>query len=84
MWLENNNNVNMTIIELGAGNGVPTVRHQSEQIVLRDCRNDEVMTTLIRINPTDQNLMIHSADRECLVIKEGDKGIEKLYRKNII
>jgi hypothetical protein len=31
-WLNNNKDKNIAIIELGAGNAIPTVRHQGENL----------------------------------------------------
>ena len=43
----------MTIIEAGAGENVPTIRRISEDMLTRHLRSD-AKTTLIRINPHDQ------------------------------
>ncbi len=50
-WLQElrNNEMQLTIIELGAGEAVPTVRWKSEQI------SGTYNGTLIRINPRDYN-----------------------------
>jgi NAD-dependent SIR2 family protein deacetylase len=44
------NNSKLTVIEIGAGNAVPTVRHLSENITT------QMSATLIRINPRDFNV----------------------------
>ena len=66
-WLADNRNSNLTIIEMGAGNAVPTVRYQSER-ALHGSQRKQV--TLIRINPREQNLMMDQKD--CLVFNESD------------
>jgi NAD-dependent SIR2 family protein deacetylase len=51
-WLEtlNNRNSNLVIIEIGAGNAVPTVRTLSENIAMN------LNAKLIRINPSDSEV----------------------------
>lgn len=78
-WLMENRSANLTIIELGAGNGVPTVRYQSER-VLRESQGKQV--TLIRINPREQNLMM--SERDYSVFDDTDFKEIKLSQKNII
>jgi len=43
---------NLVVVEIGAGEAVPTIRKLSERVL---CRQTENMTTLIRINPFDQD-----------------------------
>lgn len=50
-WLDNNKDKNIAIIELGAGNAIPTVRLQGERLA-KQYKNIQ----LIRINPRDYNL----------------------------
>ncbi len=43
---------NLTVVEIGAGETVPTIRRLSERVL---CRQTESFTALIRINPFDQD-----------------------------
>jgi len=43
-------NMKLAVVEIGAGHAVPTVRYQSEQLVLSHCAR------LIRINPRDNDV----------------------------
>ena len=69
-WLENlkNNRSKLVIIEIGAGNAVPTVRHLSENIAHR------LAAKLIRINPRDYQV----PDGHFSIPENAEKGIRQL------
>ena len=71
-WLNSiqNKNLRLTIIEIGAGNAVATVRMQSENIARH------YNATLIRINPRD-----YQVPQGHISINEGAaSGINKIYK----
>lgn len=50
-WLNQNRNVPIAIIEIGAGIAIPTIRYESERVAKQFTR-----ATLIRINPDDAQI----------------------------
>jgi NAD-dependent SIR2 family protein deacetylase len=70
-WLENikNNNFSLAIIEIGAGEAVPTVRNTSENVAFK------YMGKLIRINPRDSDVPTGHIGIESGALE----AIEKIY-----
>jgi NAD-dependent SIR2 family protein deacetylase len=70
-WLEKLGEIqaNLVIIEIGAGNAVPTVRHLSENIARK------FSTKLIRINPRDH----HVAEGHISIPKNAEDGIAQIF-----
>ncbi len=54
-WLDSVSNLNLTVIEMGAGEAIPTIRRLSESVL---CRSSSKITTLIRVNPHDQDTSV--------------------------
>jgi NAD-dependent SIR2 family protein deacetylase len=74
LWLNNLNGASLAIMEMGAGNAVPTVRMTSERVARK------YNGTLIRINPRDYNVPgnNHSISAGAA---EGIKGIYEIIKK---
>eukprot|EP01017_Pseudomicrothorax_dubius_P011740 TRINITY_DN14462_c0_g1_i1.p2 TRINITY_DN14462_c0_g1~~TRINITY_DN14462_c0_g1_i1.p2 ORF type:complete len:109 (-),score=22.01 TRINITY_DN14462_c0_g1_i1:786-1112(-) len=77
-------NKKLVVIELGAGLSIPSIRHISESYLL----NSKVQTTLIRINPRDQQLsyttelMLKGREDCCIRLEEGSlKGLQEINRE---
>jgi len=71
-WLDERreNNHKLAIIEVGAGEAVPTVRRTSEQIAAM------YGGMLIRVNPRDVSV----PEGHCSIASGGAEGIQRLYR----
>ena len=54
-WLKATEGLPLTIIELGAGESVATIRRLSEEVLSRET-GEKITTNLIRINPKDLEL----------------------------
>jgi len=76
-WLKNNRTKRITIIEIGAGRTIPTVRYQGEKLSKRN-----PLATLIRINPREYNLDGASGYSVPLGGAEGIKLITSLVQFN--
>jgi len=76
-WLKylKKQNSKLAIVELGAGNAVPTVRHRSAQI----CR--EINANLIRINPRDFDLPAGNHVAIPMGAADGIRKIFDIYKK---
>jgi len=72
-WLENLkiNQSKLVVIEIGAGNAVPTVRHLSENIA------SQLSAKLIRINPRDYQV----PDGHISIPENAEKGIKQIMEK---
>ena len=70
-WLETlkNNRSKLVVIEIGAGNAVPTVRHLSENVA------SQLSARLIRINPRDYQV----PDGHISIPENAAEGINQIY-----
>ena len=70
-WLRDIRGSRLAVVEVGAGLGVPTVRHECERVV----QGHQGRSHLIRINPSEQQLSVLS---QALVVKD------KLEAKGVV
>ena len=72
-WLHNleQNNIKTAIIEMGAGNAIPTVRMKSQQVFRR------LNADLIRINPRDYNTPQGGIE----IALGAQEGVERIFEK---
>lgn len=81
-WLEQMSEKNLTVVEIGAGEAVPTIRRLSERVL---CRHTQHQTTLIRINPFDQDSAVietHASDVQ--ILSDTSKATEVAANKILV